>query len=77
MDGPLVDAEQFPRTDIDLYTVRQARHRIICKFVCVYVCVCVCVCIKIGFDKTGIIGSVCYLSGYLSWFIPHKSSWIL
>lgn len=31
MDGPLVDEEQFPRDDIDLYSVRHARHRIICK----------------------------------------------
>lgn len=30
MDGPLVDREQFPRSDIDVYTVRQARHKISC-----------------------------------------------
>lgn len=30
MDGPLVDAEQFPRNDIDIPTVREARHKIIC-----------------------------------------------
>ncbi|NXU55190.1 PSMD9 ATPase, partial [Turnix velox] len=30
MDGPLVDAEGFPRDDIDLYKVRTARHNIIC-----------------------------------------------
>lgn len=31
MDDPLVDAEGFPRNDIDVYKVRHARHRIICK----------------------------------------------
>jgi len=31
MDGPLVDNQQFPRTDIDVRVVRDARHRIICK----------------------------------------------
>uniref|UniRef100_A0A8C9L6D7 26S proteasome non-ATPase regulatory subunit 9 n=1 Tax=Pavo cristatus TaxID=9049 RepID=A0A8C9L6D7_PAVCR len=30
MDGPLVDAEGFPRADIDLYQVRTARHSIAC-----------------------------------------------
>lgn len=30
MDGPLVDAEGFPRSDIDLYAVRTARNRVIC-----------------------------------------------
>lgn len=30
MDGPLVDEEQFPRADIDVRAVRQARHRVIC-----------------------------------------------
>ncbi|ELT92719.1 hypothetical protein CAPTEDRAFT_171080 [Capitella teleta] len=30
MEGSLVDADQFPRNDIDVYSVRQARHRIIC-----------------------------------------------
>ncbi|KAM4648765.1 26S proteasome non-ATPase regulatory subunit 9 isoform 2-T2 [Amazona ochrocephala] len=30
MNGPLVDAEGFPRDDIDLYQVRTARHNIIC-----------------------------------------------
>lgn len=30
MNGPLVDSEQFPRNDIDIPTVRQARHQIIC-----------------------------------------------
>uniref|UniRef100_A0A034W716 26S proteasome non-ATPase regulatory subunit 9 n=2 Tax=Endopterygota TaxID=33392 RepID=A0A034W716_BACDO len=30
MDGPLVDAEGFPRNDIDVYQVRQARQQIIC-----------------------------------------------
>ena len=31
MDGPLLDQEQFPRSDIDLVIVRSARNRIICK----------------------------------------------
>lgn len=31
MDDPLVDNEGFPRNDIDIYTVRTARNRIICK----------------------------------------------
>lgn len=31
MDEPLVDAEGFPRDDIDLYQVRTARHNIICE----------------------------------------------
>ncbi|XP_053618270.1 26S proteasome non-ATPase regulatory subunit 9 [Plodia interpunctella] len=30
MSDPLVDAEGFPRGDIDVYRVRHARHRIIC-----------------------------------------------
>lgn len=30
MDGPLVDDQQFPRADIDVRVVREARHRIIC-----------------------------------------------
>ncbi|CAH0717951.1 unnamed protein product, partial [Brenthis ino] len=30
MQDPLVDAEGFPRNDIDVYKVRHARHRIIC-----------------------------------------------
>ncbi|OQV15608.1 putative 26S proteasome non-ATPase regulatory subunit 9 [Hypsibius exemplaris] len=30
MDGPLLDAEGFPRVDIDVYSVRHARHSIIC-----------------------------------------------
>ncbi|OWK61244.1 26S proteasome non-ATPase regulatory subunit 9 [Lonchura striata] len=30
MHEPLVDAEGFPRSDIDLYQVRTARHNIIC-----------------------------------------------
>lgn len=30
MSGPLVDAEGFPRNDIDIYQVRQARQTIIC-----------------------------------------------
>lgn len=31
MHEPLVDAEGFPRADIDLYQVRTARHNIICE----------------------------------------------
>lgn len=31
MHEPLVDAEGYPRTDIDVFRVRHARHRIICK----------------------------------------------
>ncbi|XP_067862411.1 26S proteasome non-ATPase regulatory subunit 9 isoform X1 [Heptranchias perlo] len=30
MDEPLVDIEGYPRTDIDVYEVRTARHNIIC-----------------------------------------------
>ncbi|XP_064650864.1 26S proteasome non-ATPase regulatory subunit 9-like [Lineus longissimus] len=30
MDGPLIDEELYPRSDIDIYSVRHARHRIIC-----------------------------------------------
>ncbi|XP_078277254.1 26S proteasome non-ATPase regulatory subunit 9 isoform X2 [Rhinoraja longicauda] len=30
MDGPLVDVEGYPRSDIDVYQVRTARHNIIC-----------------------------------------------
>ncbi|NXX77337.1 PSMD9 ATPase, partial [Urocolius indicus] len=30
LSGPLVDAEGYPRDDIDLYQVRTARHNIIC-----------------------------------------------
>lgn len=30
MDEPLTDAEGFPRPDIDIYSVRHARHQIIC-----------------------------------------------
>jgi len=32
MTEPLVDPEGYPRNDIDVYQVRLARHRIICKF---------------------------------------------
>ena len=31
MDDPLVDDEGFPRSDIDVYQVRHARHNIRCK----------------------------------------------
>ncbi|XP_055531566.1 26S proteasome non-ATPase regulatory subunit 9 [Wyeomyia smithii] len=30
MDDPLVDGNGYPRSDIDVYQVRQARHQIIC-----------------------------------------------
>ncbi|XP_074653038.1 26S proteasome non-ATPase regulatory subunit 9-like [Tubulanus polymorphus] len=30
MDGPLVNEERYPRSDIDVYSVRHARHQIIC-----------------------------------------------
>lgn len=30
MNETLLDAEGFPRADIDVYAVRQARHQIIC-----------------------------------------------
>lgn len=30
MKGPLVDAEDYPRSDIDLYKIRDARHQINC-----------------------------------------------
>ena len=32
MDEPLIDAEGFPRADIDIYSVRHARHQIICTY---------------------------------------------
>jgi Nas2 N_terminal domain len=32
MNGPLLDSEGFPRNDIDVYSVRHARHRIICTY---------------------------------------------
>ena len=31
MEEPLVDGEGFPRSDIDVYQVRHARHSIRCK----------------------------------------------
>ncbi|XP_055353676.1 26S proteasome non-ATPase regulatory subunit 9-like [Paramacrobiotus metropolitanus] len=30
MEGPLLDGEGYPRSDIDVYSVRHARHKIIC-----------------------------------------------
>ncbi|XP_015234292.1 PREDICTED: 26S proteasome non-ATPase regulatory subunit 9 [Cyprinodon variegatus] len=30
VDGPLVDAEGYPRADVNLYTIRDARHNISC-----------------------------------------------
>lgn len=30
LHGPLVDAEGFPRSDVDVYAVRTARHKIAC-----------------------------------------------
>lgn len=32
MQDSLIDAEGFPRNDIDVYKVRHARHQIICKY---------------------------------------------
>lgn len=32
MTGNLVDNEDYPRQDIDLYAVRFARNRIICEY---------------------------------------------
>lgn len=31
MTEPLVDGEGYPRSDIDVYTIRHIRHEIICK----------------------------------------------
>ena len=31
MHEKLIDDEKYPRSDIDVYTVRVARNRIICK----------------------------------------------
>lgn len=31
MDEPLVDEQDFPRNDIDVYQIRLTRNRIICK----------------------------------------------
>jgi len=31
MHGKLIDDENYPRSDIDVYAVRVARNRIICK----------------------------------------------
>ena len=41
MDGPLVDAEGFPRADIDVYSVRHARHSIICESIALYTISCI------------------------------------
>merc|ERR1712047_9501 len=30
VEGPLIDTEGYPRSDIDVYTVRHARHQIVC-----------------------------------------------
>lgn len=30
MDAPLVDEEQFPRTDIDIRVIREARNKVYC-----------------------------------------------
>ena len=32
MKGPLVDNEGYPRSDIDVYAVRQARNKIISEY---------------------------------------------
>lgn len=31
MNEPLVDCEDYPRSDVDLYQVRTARHNIACE----------------------------------------------
>ncbi|KAL7986659.1 hypothetical protein Chor_012942 [Crotalus horridus] len=31
MSEPLVDADGYPRADVDIYQVRTVRHNIICK----------------------------------------------
>lgn len=31
VEGPLVDAEGYPRADVNLYQIRTARHNISCK----------------------------------------------
>lgn len=31
MNEPLVDCEGYPRSDVDLYQVRTARHNIVCE----------------------------------------------
>lgn len=31
MNEPVIDSEGYPRADIDVYTVRHARHKVICK----------------------------------------------
>lgn len=31
MHDPLVDDQGYPRSDIDVYKIRHARHQIICK----------------------------------------------
>ena len=36
MTGPLIDSEGYPRNDIDVYSVRTARHNIICKYKCMH-----------------------------------------
>ena len=32
MNEPLVDCEGYPRSDVDLYQVRTARHNIVCEW---------------------------------------------
>lgn len=32
MNEPLVDSEGYPRNDLDIYQIRFARNRIICKY---------------------------------------------
>lgn len=55
MTEPLVDAEGYPRADVNVYQVRHARHKIICKSQCflssVYVNTYVHVCLKFRFAK--------------------------
>lgn len=43
MHEKLIDDENYPRSDIDVYTVRVARNRIICEamsLICNFVLVC-------------------------------------
>lgn len=37
MTDSLLDAEGYPRSDIDVYQIRLARHRIICKYTVIWV----------------------------------------
>lgn len=37
MTDPLVDAEGFPRSDVDVYAIRKTRHQIICMLQSIFV----------------------------------------